>query len=380
MTTVLANIEPGTYNSEQFCSFRFAPNLSFVQYSTKRIPSNIDTLYDNSSTKTVWAGISKIDLSCGMLGFDGDIARFQNKNGVTHATPDGLFMRNMINAIMSQNNTPNILFLGDVDGGTNSVKDTGNTGLNTALSAIGNSDGHTAYFKTPSDYSNSLNPTYYDLLEHSCVVLCSGNYGAGLLTDDALDAFIKYYQSGGGILLLTGGGSAISSLTGTGNGYFGTANQLARKFGAWFSGSVDRSGVSGQALPNYGHSELLLNIKTSDTITLGSGGATLQVEELTRYETKDFPVVDVAETTTIWTQTYMESGVSDTQSFEYTIDPTYVGDSWRQLLIRKNVASPFFANFSRFAWRVYNDKKWVLMKPSNTLLWIEDLKKWVRCK
>jgi len=189
-----------------------------------------------------------------------------------------------------------VLILGDRPGAdvNYSVKDSvGNAGFGKSIAAICSLTGFTATVKTHEDYAGSLlNPTQAELNGYPLVVVfSSGSGGAGPITEAACDALAAYRAGGGGLIIITDHGPVLDTLDAAkagapndSNQFFATANKVATRFGAWFSGNFDRTPVNvGFLRTNYGDHPLYAGMANNENIAAGFSESRVMVPSVTKY-------------------------------------------------------------------------------------------------
>lgn len=190
-----------------------------------------------------------------------------------------------------------VLFLGDrtaVDANY-SIKDSvGASGFGKSISAICALTGFTPTVKTLEDYAGSiLNPTVGELNGYALVVVLSSGSFAGAdapISAAALAALAEYRLGGGGLIIITDHGPELLTLEQakaggtTSNQFFAVANKIATMFGAWFSGSVNRTPVNvGFLRSTYGDHPLYAGMLDSENIAAGSSESRVMVPSVTKY-------------------------------------------------------------------------------------------------
>lgn len=149
--------------------------------------------------------------------------------------------------------------------------------------------GYTPVIKTEQDYNDSLSPTYDELDEYCAIIVSSGSRDrAGLFSEQAVTDIVNYKTSGGGIILfsedggpvLTSMASAIANIT-DGSGRQPTPNQIATRFGVWFSGEAGGDPIIniGQMRQMFGDHPLYAGMDDTENLNLGPSIARIKFDD-----------------------------------------------------------------------------------------------------
>ena len=195
-----------------------------------------------------------------------------------------------------------ILILGENGTGfAYSIMGTDGTGLNTSITKLCQAVGLIPTFKVGTDYAGGLlNPTADDLKEYTCVLLLSSKYTKiGSLTDNAVNNLVAFRNDGNGLYVVTDHGDGFINNIDEAypmayTGFYATANQLVKNFGAYFTGNWDRTAVDvGYIRANYGDHPLFATMTDANTIAAGASESQVYVAEyptVTPTDVKPFSV------------------------------------------------------------------------------------------
>lgn len=266
MATLTLNPAPSLYATSSATVTMAASGYRTILVSTTSQPTFTKNIgYDEFGNPF----IAVLEDGRGNVLFDGGFPKFYNNAWdsavTTYAALDNRF-KFLYNAIgwLGTNNAPgtpkHILVYGDQapSTGSYSVKGTAASDFNTSLSAIAALAGYTITFIDQLDYGRSATIPYSLMSAASCMLIFSSttaavNGGQGYLSAGSLANIQTYRQNGGGVMIVTDHDI-----------FQATANQVAALFNASFSGNVDRSPVSVDALvTTYGHHPLWANMTGS---------------------------------------------------------------------------------------------------------------------
>src|SRR5690606_6360763 len=136
--------------------------------------------------------------------------------------------------------------------------------------------GYDLTIKTRAAYPNSQIDCDLDELEQYCcvIVMSSLSTTGSWITDTAAKAFADYRENGSGLIVITDHGPRLATLEAaqptTAPQFFGTANKIITQFGAWFSGTYNRSPVNvGFLRRTYGDHPLYNGMTDDESISAG---------------------------------------------------------------------------------------------------------------
>lgn len=288
MASITPSIAPGVYLGDQEVSFTFSPDIVNVAVTKNAAPPSITKYiaYDTLTPANPFLAVTEDGR--GRVVYDGGFPKFYNSENPSNPadfaalTSAGKYLHNALNWIahpdkVAQGNKK-VLILGDttVTGGY-PVKSAAGTGFNISVSAICTVAGFTPTFMDLSDFPGgkiSVTPEVLD--QYSCVVLFSTAYASEpLITPEAISALVSYRESGNGLALITDHGHDLASIedvkvTNAG-GFFKTANAIIYNFGAYFTGTYDRTPVNvGFIRQNYGDHPLYTGLADTDSVPAGA--------------------------------------------------------------------------------------------------------------
>lgn len=192
------------------------------------------------------------------------------------------------NAAKISRGNRNILILGDSPlGGAYSILGTDGTGLQTSITKLCQAVGLTPTFKVPSNYTSGLlDPTAAELADYTCALVLSSKYTKiGSFSENAINNLIGFRNDGNGLYVITDHGDGFINNIDEAypmayTGFYASANQLVKHFGAYFTGNWDRTSVGvGYIRSTYGDHPLFATMTDTDKISAGASESQVNVAE-----------------------------------------------------------------------------------------------------
>ncbi len=278
-TSITPSVLPGNFYSPQTIAFSFSNQVTGVALTEGLFPPSLSKYiaYDTLTPPNPFIAVTED--GNGRVVYDGGFPKLYNGTIVgTPTTFDQLnaahkYTHNAIKWIANPNKPKKILVLGDSTGSYR-VKYTGAQDFLTALTKISNVAGYVATFKDITDYGGNLDATLAELEEYAAIILLSSNHGAvPLITTQCVNNIVEYRENGSGVFLITDHGyilNNITDVTSPGAGFFKTANMVASRFGAYFTGDFNRVPVNvGFLRSTYGDHPLYNGMLDSENIAAG---------------------------------------------------------------------------------------------------------------
>lgn len=291
-----------------------AISIAFDQSVTDRyaysidpnVPLSVSTYiaYDTLSPPNPFLAVTQDGR--GRVVYDGGFPKFYNGTWNSATTFAGLiashkFLHNAISWVASTSKVAagnkKVLIVGDCfnDSIHYSVKSTGTDGFYTTLTGICAVAGFTPTFKNCSDWSGAVNPRLAELEQYALVIFF-GCHSAGpsggvpSINPASATDFATYRENGGGIILVTDHGINIGSIAeaianaNADSSFFNRVNQVAVKFGAYFTGDYNRTPVNvGFLRSTYGDHPLYNGMTNAESIVAGGSESKVVVTSSTTY-------------------------------------------------------------------------------------------------
>lgn len=293
--------------------------------------------YDNLTPRNPFIAVTEDGR--GRVVYDGGFPKFYNDYtppiNATFGQLSGSF-KYLYNALQWVANSVKVaagfnkfLVLGDANAGENyNVVDSGSNRFNTSLINILTIAGYGYTFKTRASYGGVLNPTLAELEQYCGILVMSSTYAmtnTDYITSSAVSDIATFRENGGGVILITDHGPVLNNATEAANnktGFFNVANQIALKFGAYFTGDYTRTPVNvGWIRANYGDHPLYKMMSDSEDIVAGGSESKVVVTSAPINPPASFPPVVVSKpgmTTLQYLLTKTDGSVSS-HKFVYSI-------------------------------------------------------------
>lgn len=256
---ITPSVAPGNFYSPQTVSFGFSSEVTGVASTTGAYPPSLSKYIAYDTLTPPGPFIAVTEDGRGRVLYDGGFPKIYNNRmpapvPTTFAglIPAHKYFHNVIKWIANPAKAKKILLLGDRHAGVNAsylIKSTAGNGFYTVLTTIATIAGFTYDVKDTTDYADlMLDMTAAELNQYAAVVFVSSwDRNTPAITNQAIDNLVAYREAGGGIMMITDHGynlASIADVTTTGSGFFKTANAIASRFGAYFTGSYDRVAVN----------------------------------------------------------------------------------------------------------------------------------------
>lgn len=301
---VVPSLPGGYYVSDRTVNWTFDPSVVEVAYTINGIPPSISEYiaYDTLTPPNPFIAVTQDGK--GNVVYDGGFPKFMNSvapaAGATFAQLTGTwkFLHNMLKFIANPTKVAagnnKILVLGDKSAAGDvayAVKGTIASGFATSIPRICQIAGFVATLKDIDDYGGVLNPNLAELDQYCAVILLSTNYvltnPSPLISNNAVTDMVSFRQAGNGIALITDHGKMVMTdisqvTTADGEGFYATANRVARNFGAFFTGNFDRTPVNvGFLRSTYGDHPLYNGLLDTDDVWAGGSESKVVVTTAT---------------------------------------------------------------------------------------------------
>lgn len=240
------------------------------------------------------------------------------------------YLFNAIRWVAKTNNpTKKILILGDASGTQNyKVKGTASTDFETSLRNLCTAVGFTPTIKDVTDYAGGmLNATLAEMNQYDCVLLMGSASGStALITTSMIQDIQTYRQQGGGVIMITDHGPVLNSVGGAyppggGVAFFHMVNAVAVNFGAWFSGTYDRTPVNvGFLRSNYGDHPLYDGMLDTENIAAGASESRVEITNPPQLRPPIAPLtISKQGVNTVRAMVQLKDGTMEAYSFVYVI-------------------------------------------------------------
>lgn len=300
MSTITPNPTPGAFLEHQTVTFSFGAGTKEVALTKGNIPPSISKYiaYDTLTPPNPFLAVTEDGR--GRVVYDGGFPKYYSSvsaNGSTTTFSQlNASCKFLHNAVMWVANTAKvsagkkkILVLGDTTNSKNyNVKTDANNGFYSTIMMIGRTTGFQMTIKDIDDYAATLNPTLAELEEYALVILFGVGYdGVRRFTATAVNDLVTYRENGNGIIMITDHGNNVSSpeqAATSSTGFFTSVNQVASRFGAYFTGDFNRTPVNvGFLRTNYGDHPLYNGLTNSESISAGGSESRVVVSQITTY-------------------------------------------------------------------------------------------------
>lgn len=332
---------PGSFLEHQSVSFAFSPDVTGVAFTLNGPTPSVSKYicYDDLTPRNPFIAVTEDGK--GRVVYDGGFPKIYNGSapavGSGFAQFNGSFkyVYNVLKWIANQDKITagnnKVLVLGDSTVTESySIKSTISNSFFTSLTRIFDAVGYVPTYKDRSDYGAGLelDPTLAELEQYCCVFMISSKFDNHYISDRSVSDLVTYRENGNGIFILTDHGpihnSIESAIAGT-TGFFATANRLAVKFGAYFSGDYARTPVNcGWIRANYGDHPLYNGILDSENIVAGASESRVVVPQLVLSNPIGFPPVVTNKNglNTIQVLVTKQDGSVETARFVFNIQGT----------------------------------------------------------
>lgn len=307
MSTIVPSIPPSHYTEPTAVSWSFGSGVGSVAFSLNGTPPAISEYiaYDTLNPPNPFIAVTQDGR--GNVIYDGGFPKFYNSSNTANNSatsfaglnPAGKYLYNALNfcanPIKVLQGNRKVLLVGDaIDGQNYAVKSTTGNGFRNALTKIVEVAGYDLTIKDRGDWNNSIDADINELDEYCLVILMSSWFGNRVSTDRFVDAMVTYRERGNGIILITDHGPVYNTIdqaiAGFGQGFFATAQPIAVRFGAFFSGDYDRTPVNvGFLRSTYGDHPLYNNLSNAEDIPAGGSESRVVVTEITTYTPSQVP-------------------------------------------------------------------------------------------
>lgn len=332
MATITPSVQPGYFLDHQTINFSFSNDVAEVAMTIGNIPPSLSKYiaYDTLSPPNPFIAVTEDGR--GRVVYDGGFPKFYNGNipdypnvalrpkTFAELIASHRFLYNALNWVANPAKVAagnkKVLIIGDKNPGTGTgnadesgadyyivTNETRPDGFKAVFDTILSVAGYTPTYRLPSYYAgNTIDARLSELDQYCCVILLSSDYrtlGPRITAASASD-FSTYRENGNGVILITDHGSVLTSIDQVDNtsmgGFFKTANAIASRFGAFFSGDFNRTPVNvGFLRSTYGDHPLYNGMANNEEISAGGSESRVIVSQTTTYPPGSVPSV----TTTI---------------------------------------------------------------------------------
>jgi hypothetical protein len=295
MASITPSASPGSYLDPQNISFTFSPDVVSVAVTKNAAAPSISKYIAYDTLTPANPFIAVTEDGRGRVVYDGGFPKFYNGsftgvyNVFADLNPAGKYLHNAFkwtaNPAKVASGNKKVLILGDAISTVNyAVKSDGPNGFFTAITKICAVAGFTPTFKDISDYAGILNPTLAELEQYCCVLVMGGDHrGDPLITSQAVGDIAAYRENGNGVILITDHGfllTNIEQMKTPHSGFFRTVNEIAYRFGAYFSGDFERTPVNvGFLRQNYGDHPLYAGLTDAEAMPAGGSESKVVVTQ-----------------------------------------------------------------------------------------------------
>lgn len=312
MASVTPNPAPGYFPAGQTVSFAFDASVVGVASSVNAAPPSISKYiaYDTLTPANPFIAITQDGK--GNVVYDGGFPKFYNGATPALGTPfSGLsaafkYLYNALNFIANPAkvaiNNKKVLFLCDAIASENyAIKNNTATGFLTSITNICSIAGYIPTFKDRNDYvAVKLDTRLAELEQYCAVVLFSVMYtpASAMITSQCVNDLVTFRENGNGIIMITDHGPILNNIAEAEAGllgFFNTANKVAAKFGAYFTGNYDRTPVNvGFLRTTYGDHSLYANMSNAENIHAGASESKVVVSPSTVVPKASFGNVNIS--------------------------------------------------------------------------------------
>lgn len=297
MSAITPSIPPGLYLTAQNVTFEFGPEVTGVMQSTGGVPPSISKYiaYDGRNPPKPFIAVTEDGR--GRVVYDGGFPKFYNATWNNATTFEGLITaaKYLYNAIHWVANPEKVaagnkkILVMDDSVAANSyglIRTSTTHSFNNNLTKIIQLAG---FVPTILPYSSmgSAWRTLAQLEEYAAVIFLgtahSTQTAALTITTAFVNNLVTYRENGNGLILITDGGATLSSATqaSTTNyiGFTRNINRIAARFGAYFSGDLNKVTTTvGHLRQNYGDHPLFNNIADSESVPAGGSESDIVVD------------------------------------------------------------------------------------------------------
>lgn len=326
MATITPSVPTGSYFDHQTIKFTFSADISLVAMTEGDIPPSISKYIAYDTLSPPGPFIAVTEDGTGRVVYDGGFPKFYNGNipdwtnvATRPKTFSALiashkFLYNALNWVANASKVAagnkKVLILGDKNPGLSGTGNQGGEddnyiitndvrgdGFKATFDTILSAAGYIPTYKLPNQYAgNTIDARLTELEQYCCVILLSSDYRTvPRLTSASINDFSTYRANGNGIILITDHGhdlGSIGDVTNIGGGFFKTANAIASRFGAYFTGNYDRTPVNvGYLRTNYGDHPLYNGMANTDSIVAGDSESKVVVSTTPTYLPPNLPTV-----------------------------------------------------------------------------------------
>lgn len=289
---ITPSVAPGNYYSPQTVSFAFDSTVKEVAFTQGNYPPSLSKYiaYDTLNPPNPFIAVTED--GAGKVVYDGGFPKIYNNstvgwNGVgtkpsTFAalSPAHRYIYNALQWIAHPGKAKKLLVIGDRATSVDNnylIKGAAGNGFGITLTNIATIAGFSIAFKDSDDYggaSAKLDCPLSELEQYAAVLFVSSRSGAvPWITEQCVNNLVAYRESGHGIFMITDHGyilNSINDVTNASAGFFKSANALASRFGAYFTGDYGRVPVNvGFLRRTYGDHPLYNGMTDSDNVAAG---------------------------------------------------------------------------------------------------------------
>lgn len=313
MSNLKLSIDPGFFLEPQTATWEVGPNVEYVVFNRGGVPPAISEYiaYDTLSPPRPFVAVTQDGR--GNVVYDGGFPKFYNMYapaaGSTFAqlSPAFKYLYNAIKWIANPEKVANgnkkILVLGD---GTDMyvISGTGNNDFKTSFDRVFAAAGFVPTYKLRTAYaSTKIDARLAELNQYCAVILMSSLFTTvPQITDESVSDLTTFRSQGNGIMMITDHGQVINNIVQAESLVFGsvssfaTANKLAVRFGAYFSGDFNRSPVEvGYLRNNYGDHPLYNGMANSESIFAGGSESQVYVASYEKYTPSQLPALVIGD-------------------------------------------------------------------------------------
>lgn len=294
-TPITPSIAPGNFYTPQTVSFNFSSDVTGVALTNGAYPPSLSKYIAYDTLTPPGPFIAVTEDGRGRVLYDGGFPKIYNNRmpapvPTTFAdlSPAHKYFHNVIKWIANPAKPKKILLLGDNHAGVNAsylIKSTAGNGFYTTLTTIATIAGFTYDVKDAADYADlTLDMTAAELNQYAAVVFVSSwNRNTAAITKQAVDNLVAFREAGGGIMIITDHGynlTSIDDVNASSSGFFKTANAIASRFGAYFTGTYDRVAVNvGFLRSTYGDHPVYNGLLDTDNFAASGSESIIVVTE-----------------------------------------------------------------------------------------------------
>lgn len=208
------------------------------------------------------------------------------------------------------------------------MKSTATNGFFTSFTRVCEILNYDLTAKDRNDYPGGLlDAPLAELDEYICVIyMGSQSTSSKLVTDRFINDMVTYRALGNGLIFITDHGPTYTTIEeavlGEGSGFFQNANKIIVNFGAYFTGTVNRSPVNvGFLRTTYGDHPLYNNMLDTDSISAGGSESNVRVSSSPVTPVGEFTPIDLSEPGEyrINVLVVLENGEVETAQYTYRV-------------------------------------------------------------